>query len=163
VPGGEPLSEPLWHSKPVGAVAWGSDGRALFSSSGSEVRVWDTATGLTAGDRRFLAKFARAFSSATVDISGRLSPHVVEPLAQLQAIGKNLGKGSASSLSEWFFADPTRRALTPFSLTNVPNYIEARISEGTPASLDEASLLAEGDAVLHERIENRRRKKPAAQ
>ena len=45
---------------------------------------------------------------------------------------------------------------SPFSKITIPEYIENRIKENTPASLDEAERLAVGNAGLLKRIANAR-------
>jgi hypothetical protein len=126
----------------------------LVSSSDNHVRVWDIATGLNAADRKYLAAFARALSTAQVEASGRISPQVAKTWNELRSIAVAAGAGSA--YREWFFADPAQRALTPFAPAKIPAYIEARIAEGTDESLNEAAVLAESDAALRQRIEEKR-------
>jgi hypothetical protein len=52
----------------------------------------------------------------------------------------------------WFLADRSTRTISPFSKITIPDYIENRIKENTQASLDEAEMLAVGNAELLKRI-----------
>ena len=56
-------------------------------------------------------------------------------------------------LGRWFLADHSTRTISPFSKITVSEYIENRIKENTPESLDEAERLAVGGAGLLQRIE----------
>ena len=55
-------------------------------------------------------------------------------------------------LGRWFLADRSTRTISPFSKITVPEYIENRIKENTPESLDEAERLAVGNAEILQRI-----------
>ena len=59
-------------------------------------------------------------------------------------------------LGRWFLADHSTRTISPFSKITVSEYIENRIKENTPESLDEAERLAVGNAGLLKRIANAR-------
>ena len=57
----------------------------------------------------------------------------------------------------WFLADRATRTISPFSKLTVPKYIENRINEMTPQSLNEAEQLAVGNPALLQRISQARR------
>ena len=57
----------------------------------------------------------------------------------------------------WFLADRATRTISPFSKITVPQYIENRIKEKTPQSLDEAEQLAIGNPELLQRISEARK------
>ena len=57
----------------------------------------------------------------------------------------------------WFLADRATRTISPFSKITVPQYIENRIKERTPQSLDEAEQLVVGNPKLLQRIFEARR------
>ncbi len=101
---GQPLSEPLWHAEAVTGLVFSPDERTLFSASGQEIRGWEIATRLETADRKYLARLARALSTAQAEPSGRISPHVAEPLRALQAIATNAR--ATTTFREWFFAEP---------------------------------------------------------
>ena len=86
----------------------------------------------------------------------------------LNEIRKELAKAPAddewATWGRWFLADRSTRTISPYSNITIPEYIENRIKENTPASLDEAEMLAVENTELLKRITRAREAlpKPAA-
>jgi WD40 repeat protein len=155
---GQPLSEALQHAGPVRSLSFNPDGHRLFTGSvDGKVGCWQMAPGLGRNDRLSLASFARLLSRVSLKDSGGLEPQLVSPLAALRGRAQLDARGEVSILLNWLFSVPIDRALTPHSFHTMRDYINARIEEGTPLSLDTAELLAEGDSILRGRIKQKRR------
>lgn len=71
--------------------------------------------------------------------------------------GNSLGwRQSLVTWGRWLLGDRATRTISPFSKITVPEYIENRIKEKTPQSLNEAEQLAVGNAELLQRISEAR-------
>ncbi len=57
----------------------------------------------------------------------------------------------------WFLAERATRTISPFAKITVPEYIENRIRENTPESLEEAGRLGAGKPELLQRISEARK------
>jgi dipeptidyl aminopeptidase/acylaminoacyl peptidase len=144
---GQSITEPLHHLKPVRCLAFSPDGRTLFSgSSDRTVQAWDVSAPLTRTNRKPLVLLARAISAESLHDSGRLEPHLVEPLETLRARARAL-PDMPSALCDWFFAETRQRPLTPFSHINLDGYVERRRRENTDASGNDALFYSEANLI----------------
>jgi WD40 repeat protein len=139
---GQPVSEVMTHQKAVRSVLFSPDGATLLTGSeDGTVRLWDVRAQLTRSDRKQLAELARAISPRVLRDSGRVDAHFVEPK---EALARNTASftGSARRLSNWFFADPWKRPLTPFATVNLADYVKNCLRENSDASRAEARYLS---------------------
>jgi hypothetical protein len=74
-----------------------------------------------------------------------------------QKLAREPGEEDWVVWGRWFLADRATRTISPFSKLTVPKYIENRIKEMTPQSLDEAEQLAVGNPALLQRISEARK------
>jgi WD40 repeat protein len=139
---GRTITEPLHHQKAVRCLVFSRDGRVLFSGSRDRtVRAWDIATGLAVSDRTWLASFARAISPATLNEAGRIEQHSIETRENVRAEMRPQSV-SAHALSDWFFAEPAQRPLTPYARQHLATYLSERVSEKSEISLREARFFS---------------------
>ncbi len=150
---GEPVSEWLSHTESIRGLFFQNSGRVFCSvSSDKTIRIWDIATPSSPVERQALAGFALTMSNARLQSSSRVEWHALGTIEELRAQAHQFEVGSVAVLTKWWFADVAKRPLTPFATTDVPQYVAARIAEGTPESLREATLLAEGEPALQTAI-----------
>ena len=141
---GWPITEPLHHQKAARCLAFSVDGRRLFSGSRDRtVRIWDIATGPGRSDRAWLATFARAISPAKLTEAGRIERHSIATRENVRAEIR-AQSAAARALSDWFFADPAQRLLTPYARQDLAAYLRERVSEKSETSLRAAQFFSNG-------------------
>jgi hypothetical protein len=164
---GSALSEPMEHPlqvideekglhADVLSAQFSPDGKRLVTASDDgSARIWD----LLPANRivpEWLLRLATAVAGESLNERGFFEPISEEPLEVLQQIREQLTRESEDDdwirWGRWFLADRSTRTISPFSKITVPEYIENRIKESTPESLDEAERLAIGNAELLRRI-----------
>jgi WD40 repeat protein len=146
---GEPVTESLAHTGPIRGLFFQSDGRLRDSvSAEGAIRIWDIQTPSSPGERKALAGFALTISNAHLQSSNRVEWHPLGTVDELRTQAREFDLGAVGVLTRWWFSDPTERLITPFATTTVSQYIAARLAEGTPDSLREATLLAGGNPTL---------------
>jgi WD40 repeat protein len=125
VTSGRAITEPLHHEKAVRHLVFSPEGGVLFSGSRDRlVKIWDITTHLAPTDRSWLTAFARSVSSSRLTEAGRIEHRLVESREALRA-KFNSPSSRASVLREWFFAEPARRKLTPYSRCILLDYLTA--------------------------------------
>jgi WD40 repeat protein len=130
---GRAITEPLRHEKAVRLLAFGRDGDVLFSGSRDRlVKMWDITTHVTPADRSWLTSFARSVSPSRLTEAGRIEHRVVDSREALRAKLTSSSR-PASALREWFFAEPRRRQLTPYSRRTLLDYLTTAKSMGSTA------------------------------
>ena len=150
---GRTITEPLHHQKAVRCLVFSRDGRVLFSGSRDRnVRAWDIATGLAVSDRTWLASFARAILPATLNGAGRIEQRSIETRENVRT-ETNPQSASTLALSDWFFAEPAQRPLTPYARQNLVSYLGDRVNEKSEISLNEARFFSVGEPSLRAFLE----------
>lgn len=151
---GKPLTEPV---KPRGLIKL-----AQFGLDEQPLRP--VAAGISlreAGAPKWLPFLAEAVAGQHLNDHGVFEPLREDPARELNEIREQLSRAPTDDdwaiWGRWFLADRSTRTISPFSKITVPEYIENRIKENTPASLDEAERLAVGNAELLKRIEQARK------
>ena len=108
-----------------------------------------------------MPRLAEAVAGQHLNERGVVEPLSEEPGRVLEEIREQLSRAPDGDdwtiWGRWFLANRSTRTISPFSKVTVPEYIEKRIKEKTPESLDEAERLAVGNAELLKRIEQARR------
>jgi eukaryotic-like serine/threonine-protein kinase len=141
---------------PVHSAQFSPDGkRVVTTAEDGYARVWDIAPSL-GSHPAWLPQLAEAISGRTINKEGLLEPSRLNPAEVINRIRKELDRASDSDdwvvWGRWFLADPFTRTISPFSKQTVAQYIEDRIAEKTPDSLDEAQRLAFGNKEMSERV-----------
>ena len=143
----------MHHQKAVRCLVFSRDERVLFSGSRDRtVRAWDIATGLGAPDRTWLATFARAISPATLNEAGRIEERSIETRENVRAEMRPQSV-SARALSDWFFAEPAQRRLSPYAREHLATYLKERVSEKSEISLREARFFSMGEDSFRSLLE----------
>jgi WD40 repeat protein/serine/threonine protein kinase len=158
---GQPLTEPMKHGGWVNSAQFSPDGkRVVTASQDTTARVWDVAPTST----RFpdwLLLLSEAISGQVLNKKGILEPTRLNRAEVLNQIRQKLSREPDDDdwvvWGRWYLADRATRTICPFSKLTVPKYIENRIEEMTPQSLDEAEELAVGNPALSQRISQARR------
>ena len=165
---GQPLTGPLKHDGEVYSAQFSPDGKRIVTASGvssdsgfsGSAQVWDISPGSEAVPE-WLSRLTEAVAGQHLNDRGVFEPLKEDPIRVLQEIRTQLGTAPTDDdwtiWGRWFLADRSTRTISPFSKITVPEYIENRIKENTPASLDEAERLTVGNAGLLQRIEQARK------
>ena len=152
---GRPLTAPWKYDGFIYSAQFSPDGKRIVTASQDKTaRVWDiSARGQAPA---WLPRLAEVVAGQHLNDRGVFEPLNEDPIRVLEEIRAQLGRAPADDdwtiLGRWFLADRSTRTISPFSKITVPEYIENRIKENTPVSLDEAERLAVGNAGLLERI-----------
>lgn len=161
---GSPLTERLEHDYIW--VQFSPDGKRILTASMREVRIWDISP-ISEACPAWLPQLAEAIAGIHLNEKGVLQRLDEDPINAMDRIREQLSGEHADDdwviWGKWFLADRSTRTISPFSKITVPEYIENRIKENTPESLDEAERLAVGNAELLKRIAEARQaleKKP---
>jgi WD40 repeat protein/serine/threonine protein kinase len=178
---GQQLMEPLLHTRaprvgefnrgangalvvsvrsPVNSAQFSPDGKRIVTAADDgTARVWDVAPSQDSHPA-WVSQLAEAISGRTLNKQGLLEPATLNSVDVLNELRQKLNGNNAgddwSAWGRWFLADPLKRTISPFSEQTIPQYVENRIAEGTPESLDEAERLAAGDERLLKRIADER-------
>jgi len=162
---GRRLADPFTHLGVVTSAQFNPRRNQIVTSSADwTVKVWDLWPVET--NTSMLLRMASAIAGQRLNDRGVLEPLAEDSSQVLEEIREQLGKSSVDDdwtvWARWFLADRSTRTISPFSKITVPEYIENRIKENTPASLDAAEQVALGSAELLGRIAKAReaRKKP---
>jgi len=148
---GQLISERLVQNDAIRGLAFVSGGAMLASaSSDGTVRLTDVQSPLRRSDYGRLAGLAYAFSSVSLEPSGRLAWHEVPRVAELQSLC--VASGQMERFCQWFFADRTRRTLTPFAITTVHDVVLDAAKEIQPNRKSWALLVAAGDPHLSKEV-----------
>jgi WD40 repeat protein len=167
---GQPLTGPMKHDGGVNSAEFSPDGKRIvtatirFASAYNTVQVWDISPRGQAP--AWLPRLAEAVAGQHLNDRGVFEPLNEDEGRVLEEIRAQLssdpGDDDWTIIGRWFLADPSTRTISPFSKITVPEYIENRIKENTPESLDEAERLAIGNAELLKSIaEARTQREPA--
>jgi len=158
---GQPLTEPMKHGSLVHSAQFSPDGKRIVTASqDNTARVWDAAP-TSASFPDWLLPLSEAISGQVLNQKNLLEPtrlNRAEVLNQIrQKLTREPGDDDWVVWGRWFLADRATRTISPFSKLTVPEYIENRIKEMTPQSLDEAEQLAVGNPALLQRTSQARR------
>ena len=138
-----------------GAVSFSPDGKRFLTISDKSAHIWDfqPASATTPG---WLLRLAEAIAGQRLDKNGLFKSVREDQLRMLNDVRDELRNAIMDddwiTWGRWFLADRSKRTISPFSKTTVPEYIEQRIKENTQESLDDAEMLAIGNAQLLKRI-----------
>ena len=131
-----------------------------MASEDSTACVWDVAP-TQARCPDWLLPLSEAVSGQVLNKQGVLEPTRLNRAEMLNQIRQKLNQEPGDDdwvvWGRWFLADRATRTVSPFSKITVPQYIENRIKEKTPQSLDEAEQLAVGNPELLQRIAEARK------
>ncbi len=134
--------------------------RVMMVSNDGFARIWDIAPTET----RFpdwLLRLAETVSHKVLNKRSLQEDTKLDQFEEVHRIRQMLNHEAASNdwavWGRWFLADRATRTISPFSSQTIPEYIEDRIREERVESLDEATLLAVGNAELEQRIAEARR------
>ena len=153
---GNPLIDPLKHGDRVVSAEFSPDGKRIVTSSRDKAaRVWDVSSpGKPAPD--WLPRLAEAVSGQHLNDRGVFEPSTEDTTAVLEQIREELNRAPAvdawAGWGRWFLAERSTRTISPYSKLTVQEYIENRINEKEPNSLEEAERLAAGNPALLARI-----------
>jgi WD40 repeat protein len=140
-------------------VSLAREGHHHISKLGNEERVWDITPEAKVAPQ-WLPPLAEAVAGQHLNDVGVFEPLSEDPTKSLNALKEQLEHAPADDewaiWGRWFLADHSTRTISPFSKITVPEYIENRIKENTPESLDEAEELAVGNRELLQRIKKAR-------
>jgi WD40 repeat protein len=148
----KPLNEPIENSF---RARFNPSGTQIVTLSNNEARVWDIAP-VRQALPEWVLRLADAVAGEHLNDQG-----VFEPLNDSAAVIKKIREQLRSQPADhdwlvwcrWFLADRATRTVSPFSKITIPEYIENRIKENTPESLDEVEQLAIRNPELLKRIE----------
>jgi eukaryotic-like serine/threonine-protein kinase len=153
---GQPLTEPLNDigaprlESPQELGQFSADRRRIAVASG----IWDLPPETRCPD--WLPQFANVMAGQILNRQNILQPIGQNPavfLDQLRTtLNQTTNQGDWVVWGRWFLADPFTRAISPYSSMSLPEYIENRIQENIPASIDQAQWLALGNPGLLERV-----------
>jgi hypothetical protein len=153
---GKPLTEPLKHDGPVDSAQFSPDGtRIVTASRDKTARVWDIPPTAKVTPE-WLPRLAEAVAGQRLNDLSFFESLTEDQSKLLNEVRAELSKAPAddewATWGRWFLADRSTRTISPYSKITIPEYIENRIKENTRASLDEAEMLAVGNAELLKRI-----------
>jgi WD40 repeat protein/serine/threonine protein kinase len=159
---GKPLIEPLKHVSRVLSARFSPDGKSIVTVlEDKTVRVWEMPP-IGKNPPKWFPHLAEAVAGQQLNDRGFFEPLREDPIQVIEELRAQLSRAPADDAwaiwGRWFLADRSTRTISPFSKITVPEYIEKRIKENTPASLDEAESLAVGNADFLKRIANARAK-----
>ena len=157
---GRPLTDPMRHDARVDSAQFSLDGkRIVTASSDHTARLWDLCP-VQGAMPDWLPWLVEGLAGQKVNDRGILEPTATSPPELIGRVHQELSRGLEGDdwviWGRWFLAEPSTRTISPFSKVTVPEYIENRIRENTPVSLDEAERLAFGNAQLLRRISEAR-------
>ena len=141
--------------------AFSPDGRRLVTAASTDktARVWDIPPTAQATPQ-WLPRLAEAVAGQHLNNLGLFELLAEDQSKVLNEIREELDKAPSNDdwviWGRWFLADRSARMISPYSKITIPEYIENRIKENTQASLDEAEMLAVGNAELLKRIRQAR-------
>ena len=159
---GQPLVEPFRHRKPVSSAQFSPDGKRIATVSDDGLaRVWNLSPSQQ-DCPDWLHQLVEAISGQRLNEQGASEPTKLNRAETINQIRVKLDSESTDDdwviWVRWFLADRSTRTISPFSKITVPEYIENRLNENTPASLAQAEPLALGNSALLERISAARKK-----
>ena len=157
---GQPLTESFKHDLSVLSAEFSPDGKQIVTWPNNRAQVWDISpTGKPMPE--WLPRLAEAVAGQHLNDRSVFEPLSGDPGRALEEIRAQLSRAPDDDdwtiWGRWFLADRSSRTISPFSKITIPEYIENRIKENTPASLDEAERLAVGNAELLQRIAKARK------
>ncbi|SPE61404.1 putative WD40 repeat-containing protein [Verrucomicrobia bacterium] len=153
---GQPLSDPFKHGGGLFLAEFSRDGKRVVTASHDyTARVWDV--GLAPSRcPDWLLQLAEALGGNRLNARGLLEATTLDRAKTIGQIRETLkdqpDDGDGVMWGRWLLADCWTRTISPFSSLTVPQYIENRINENTPESLEEAEQLAGGNAELFRRV-----------
>ncbi|MEA3212731.1 MAG: hypothetical protein QOE70_5788 [Chthoniobacter sp.] len=129
---GRPLSEPLKHDDTVTSAHFSPDGKRIVTASNDgAARVWD----LVMGENTFpewLPRLAEAVAGQHLNDRGVFEQLSEDPSQALKQIREQLDRSPVdddwTAWGRWFLADPSMRAISPFSTITVPEYVRNQIN-----------------------------------
>ena len=145
----------------VWSAQFSPDGKRIVTASADHTaRVWDVAP-CGSGRPDWLLQLSEAISGQVLNKQGVLEETRLPRRDTIKQIREKLSHKSGGDdwvvWGRWFLADRSTRTISPFSKLTIPEYIENRINEKAPQSLDEAEQLAVGNPELLRRISDVRR------
>jgi tetratricopeptide (TPR) repeat protein len=156
---GQPLTDPLKHEGPVLSARFSPDGRRMVTVAGVAAQVWDLGFAPSRCPE-WLLRLAETLSGKRLNNTGILLPTGLDrakTIAQLRQDLKNQPDDADwAKWGRWLLADPSTRAISPFSSLTVPQYINDRLNECTLESLDEAAQLTFGNRELSQKVSEER-------
>jgi WD40 repeat protein len=155
----------LAHNSGVWAAEFSPDATRIVTASGDGIaRVWDVAPSETEFPD-WLLRLAEVASGQVLGTRGKLEDTKLDRSAEMSQLRQTLNQKSQTNdwavWGRWFLADSATRTISPFSSQSIPGYVEGLVRDSTVEAqeqpLDEAEVLASGNAELRRRIEEGRR------
>ena len=138
---GQPVTEPMKHGSSVVSAQFSPDGKRIVTADYKTARVWDMEP-TQARCPDWLLPLSEVISGQVLNKQGVLEPTRLNRAETLNQIRQKLNQEPSDDdwvfWGRWFLADRATRTISPFSKITVPQYIENRIKEQPPQSLDEA-------------------------
>jgi WD40 repeat protein/serine/threonine protein kinase len=133
---GHPITEPLQHDGDVCSACFSPDGMWVVTASADKTaRIWEVPSVPTPVPS-WLPELAEALIAQRVNHRGLFEPVAVEQVLRIKRLIEAMPADDYSRhWAKWFFADRSKRTISPFSKITVPEYIETRIKENTVGSL----------------------------
>ncbi|MFC7337481.1 protein kinase [Haloferula chungangensis] len=146
-PSGLALSEPLRHDESCLYAEFSQDGNKLVTTGfDGTARVWDVPPAPVPAPE-WIGDWARAAVGVRMTEDENVEPVDWDARRAFRKRISSLEKSVYQRSAEWFYQDPEIRPITPFTDYTLQDYIAARISEGTAASLQEAALVSPRNAT----------------
>ncbi|YCM45744.1 protein kinase [Verrucomicrobiaceae bacterium 227] len=141
-PSGLALSEPLRHDESCLSAEFSLDGNKLVTTGfDGTARVWDVPPAPVPAPE-WIGEWARAAVGVRMTGDENVEPVDWDERKAFRRQVRSLEESVYQRSAEWFYQDPEVRPISPFTEYTLQDYIVARISEGTTASLQEAALVS---------------------
>ena len=141
---GLPLSEPLRHDNRLGSAVFSPDGRQLLTTGNdATARLWMVPPAPSGSIPTWFPKWAEAVVGLRLGDNGTAIEVGWDKWNAARRMVESLPDGGYyRRAAKWFFADPAKRTISPFSQIDLEQYVGNRIREDTVASLREAVRVA---------------------
>jgi len=134
---GQPVSFPIEDSNGVDFASFSPDSQQVLLISRDGAQLWHTTiSGPQAPP--WLAELAEVVGGKHLNSQGALEPSILDPAQLRQQLQKLSGNDDLSRFGRWIAANPSTRAVDPFSTITVPEFVAARLKENTADSIQEA-------------------------
>jgi WD40 repeat protein len=144
---GQPVTQPMEDINWVESRNFSPDGKWMVLVSRGTARLWRAIV----EDQQappWLAELAEAVGGKRLNSQGVLEPSPEDPARLREDLQKLSGDSDLSRFGRWIAAGPSTRTIDPWSAITMPDFIDARLQENSPESIQEAYSADPGNPVV---------------